>query len=203
VPFNPNVPLGGDLLSNSQADLLNNNGFLNTWSGTDHYPLNDATSNNGKHQVLQMPAQATKPVTSVDPMFYSFAQPTGNQGTLQYVQGVSPAAAPVQSPITPIQSSATGISLVYPNTATIFDFTGSIYCIGYVNAGGNLISGGCASRLSSFIWNGSVGYVQSQAPLNGINFQFSGALLQIIPNIALTLNQVAWTLNFSRIFSPT
>lgn len=206
VPFNQNIPQSTDFLSNSQADLLNNNRFLQTWSVTDHYGLDDNTSNNGKHQVLQMPVQAVQPVTTIDPMFYSFAQATGNAGTLQYM---CQAGGVVQSPITPIQSSAAGISLAPAGTATIFDFSGSPsnfpYCYGYVNGFG--ISDQAGNPIvpfnGFFYWNGSKGVINGQSSV-GLKIQFSGNILQLTPSaLGINYSQISWTLVFNRTFTPT
>ena len=205
MPFNPNIPNPADLLSSSQGDLLNNNGFLQTWSVTDHYGLDDATSNNGKHQVIQMPVQATQPVTTVDPMLYSFQQTTGNAGILQYM---CQAGGLVQSPITPIQSSATGITLIASTgQTTIFDFSGTPddfpFCFGYVTTLGTPSGGNVAMASAIFGWNGSQGVVNNYLT-NTFQFEFSGSLLKLFnTNPLISLTNVAWTLVFNRIFTPT
>lgn len=64
MPFNPNIPQPNDDLSDSQLDLLNNNGFLNASFGVDHFPFSDATINNGKHTNVTTPnLSASPPVT--------------------------------------------------------------------------------------------------------------------------------------------
>ena len=60
MTFNPNIPKPTDLLSNSQADLLANNGFLNASFSRNHVALNIAT-NNGKHTFIEMPTLASIP----------------------------------------------------------------------------------------------------------------------------------------------
>lgn len=199
--FNPNIPQPTDLQSASQGALLNNNGFLQTWSDTDHYGLDDTTVNNGKHQVIQMPVQATQPVSVNDPMFYSFAQATGNAGILQYVVQ---AGGFVQSPITPIQSSAAGISLATNATANVFDFTSMPYCYGYINGMGISTGAGnpvLATSLIGFYWSGSKGYFVSGFVSN-FGIFFSGNILQIKNISGATVNSIAWTLVFNRIFTP-
>jgi len=204
MPFNESIPQPNDLLSDSQGDLLNNNGFLNASFGVDHYAFNDATSNNGKHQVIQMPVQSAIPVTTTDPVAFSFQQASGNQGILQYLCGPSGVVA---SPILPLQSSASGITLP-PNTPeTIFDFTNSLYCFGEI-IGSGLIA---TTPLSTptvcygvFFYSGSHGVVTTLTDPNSIAFQFSGNLLQAITPMAFAnVSQFAWTLSFKRIFTPT
>jgi hypothetical protein len=58
--FNPQIPKPSDLLSNSQGDLLSNNGFLNASFSRNHVPLNIAT-NNGKHTFIELPVLSAIP----------------------------------------------------------------------------------------------------------------------------------------------
>lgn len=60
MTFNPSIPKSTDLLSNSQADLLANNGALNASFSRNHIALNIAT-NNGKHTFIEMPVSAAIP----------------------------------------------------------------------------------------------------------------------------------------------
>jgi len=200
MPFNPNIPNATDLISNSQGALLANNGFLDSSFGTDHYQFSDATSNNGKHKILQMPGQSTIPTSTVDPLFYSYLQPAGSIGTLQYVQGVSPSPAQVQSPITPIQSSATGITIPANSSIDVFNFGSSIYCYGYLIGVGKLASGPSAGlpfiSTDEFFWTGSAGTTAIG------RFFFSGAQLKMNDSAGVGSNNVSWTLVFNRIFTP-
>ena len=195
------MPQSTDLLSNSQGALLANNGFLNTWSATDHYALDDATADNGKHKIIQMPTQPALPTTALDPMFSSFT-PAGNAGVLQYLSGPG---AVVASPILPLQSSAAGINLGVNGTTNIFDFTSSIYCFGTINAMGNRSDGSVIGQVGSFYWNGSAGAVLQVGTVS-LFFRFSGAILQIIniagPPTNYTFSGVSWTLSFNRMFTP-
>lgn len=200
MPFDPTIPQPTDLLSDSQTALLANNGFLNTSFGTDHYPFNDATTNNGKHQVIQMPVQTAIPSTVLDPKFYSYQQPTGNAGVLQYLKGPNDE---VQSPLLPLQSAATGISLASAGTATVFDFTGMIYCYGIIMASGIAAVGLAANPvMSMFFWSGSQGFLSPATTANKLSFQFVGSLLEVINIGTGNVNSVAWTLKFERILTP-
>jgi hypothetical protein len=197
-----NVPQPTDILSDSQADLENNNNAIDSSFGVDHYAASNLSANNGKHQVLQMPVQTPQPVTTVDPMFYSFQQPAGNAGILQYM---CQAGGLVQSPITPIQSSAAGISIASSGTVTIFNFSSMPYCFGYFNGMG-ILSTSPASIVSSqgyFYWSGSQGLVRNSAPVS-MPLSFSGNLLIITALTgAFSVSSFSWTLGFNRIFTPT
>lgn len=56
MAFNSNIPQAGDVLSQSQADLLNNFGAINTAFNLNHGNFNAA--NQGKHLFLEMPVVA-------------------------------------------------------------------------------------------------------------------------------------------------
>lgn len=57
MPYNPLIPQPGDLLSDSQKDILDNFSQANTTMGINHYPFTDPTANNGKHKVVEMIVQ--------------------------------------------------------------------------------------------------------------------------------------------------
>ena len=62
MSYNPSIPGPNDLISVSQADILNNFSQLNTIFGQDHVKYDDATAaNRGKHN------QSTYPDSSSDP----------------------------------------------------------------------------------------------------------------------------------------
>lgn len=55
MAFNPNIPAPGDLLSNSQGQLLANNGVLDNIFSINHYTFSDTSGNAGKHKFVEMP----------------------------------------------------------------------------------------------------------------------------------------------------
>jgi hypothetical protein len=61
MPFNSAIPQPADLLSNSQGQLLANNGFLDTTFGRNHFPFTDGTANNGHHTFIELVNQAAIP----------------------------------------------------------------------------------------------------------------------------------------------
>ncbi len=203
MPFNPAIPQATNLLSNSQGALLTNNGFLNTWSNVDHYALDDATVNNGKHQVIQMPVQTSVPVTTNDPVAFSYQQPTGNAGVLQYLGGPNGAVA---SPILPLQSSAAGITIASLGTSSVFDFTNLPYCYGWMNAFAQFVNPPNPPQLFAaagwFYWNGSTGTLLQNRTAVTFIFQFSGSILQLINTSGISFTLVSWTIGFDRIFTP-
>ena len=61
--YNASIPQPNDLLSDSQGQILQNFGALNTVYGTNHFPFdNNMISQIGKHKFVQMPVTTT-PVT--------------------------------------------------------------------------------------------------------------------------------------------
>ncbi len=89
MTFNPNIPRPTDLLSNSQGDLLANNGALNSTFSRNHIPLNVAT-NNGKHSFVEL--VFSNPVGSPP------APPLSSGGGTVYTKSVSSKAQLFFSP---------------------------------------------------------------------------------------------------------
>lgn len=61
MPYQPNIPLATDLLSQSQLDIQTNFSEISTLININHGDFNTVTA--GKHKFLQMPEQAMSPVT--------------------------------------------------------------------------------------------------------------------------------------------
>ncbi len=61
MPYNANIPLATDQLSQSQLDLLNNFQSINTWVNVNHVGFNVA--NQGKHFFVEFPVPVATPVT--------------------------------------------------------------------------------------------------------------------------------------------
>lgn len=59
--YNPNVPQPNDDLSDSQGQILQNFQKANSSFGIDHYTFADLTVNNGFHQRVTFPGNATAP----------------------------------------------------------------------------------------------------------------------------------------------
>lgn len=64
--YTPNIPQANDRPSGSQSQILNNFNALETIYGVNHYPWTDASSNQGKHKQVTLPAQASDPTTIAD-----------------------------------------------------------------------------------------------------------------------------------------
>lgn len=79
MTYQPNIPQPGDLLSDSQSDLLNNFITADAVMGINHYPFSDGTSKEGKHKFVELVNNVTAPST------------VNNEGTL-YARPFSPSA---------------------------------------------------------------------------------------------------------------
>jgi hypothetical protein len=128
MAFLANIPQPSDTLDFSQPELLSNNSQLNTSFGIDHYPFTDTSANLGFHNQVTTPiiVGAAHPTTTTTYDRFYAMQDTPNLGILQYSRGYDTvsAAPAVPTPVTSLQSPATGIALAAGATLPIFDFTG-------------------------------------------------------------------------------
>ncbi len=195
-----NLPQPTDILSDSQVDLQNNNNAIDTSFGLDHYAASNLTPNNGKHAMVTTPSGA-HPLTPTDARFYA-ATDNASIGSLQYTR--TPVNQ-VPTPLSCLQSSSAGITVgASGGTTTILDFSGLPYCYGSVISTfySNLL-GQWGMITYYFFWNGSSGILApSSSGFTRATMQFSGTSLIIQNSAAATLTQLAWTLNFQRIFTP-
>lgn len=133
--FNPNIPQSGDLLSDSQQDLLDNMQQLDASFLIDHYTFSDLTVNNGKHRQVTTPLAVApdpiEPPTTVDPKLFGYFPPATNVPLIQYSKGINNA---VPSPVTLLQSPAAGINILAGNTTDLIDLSGLTQCYGTVTA---------------------------------------------------------------------
>jgi len=77
------IPMAGDVISQSQGDLLNNMEAINTLVMVNHAPFN--TANQGKHIYVEMPVQVASPPIVFDAgevALYSFLNPITSQNEM-------------------------------------------------------------------------------------------------------------------------
>lgn len=78
MTYNPNIPLGTDIPSQSQAQFLTNFQQLNTVFDIDHIPFNDVTAaNRGKHDKSTYVELAVDPATAVNEVALYSKEVTG------------------------------------------------------------------------------------------------------------------------------
>ena len=76
MTYDPDKPQPKDILSVSQADLLENFQELNTQFSINHVALNDTTGDAGKHKFVTLVEQSTVPTTKADE-YLLFSQDDG------------------------------------------------------------------------------------------------------------------------------
>lgn len=64
--YNPNIPQPTDELADSQGQILQNFNKADSSFGTDHYRFSDLTVNNGLHQRVTFPGNATPPTPAAN-----------------------------------------------------------------------------------------------------------------------------------------
>lgn len=192
MPYDPNIPMPNDDLSDSQVDLLANFQQLDTSFGIDHYTFSNATANNGKHNQVTTPVQGSHPATSAnEPKFYAM-QDSANLGVIQYSRAGSSA---VPSPMTYLQSTSAAIPMVQNVAINIFDFTGLTRAMCMFSAFGT--SGANTARIAAAIhWTGTSLFATS---LGGVFFTVgvSGNILTLTTSLAAGASAY-WTLQFLR-----
>ncbi len=213
-----NEPVASDDLSISQPKLAANCNALDTVYGLDHFAFSNASLEQGLHNKVTTPAyqnpigtaSAATPTTTTYPIAYCFqpltgagGTPTTNLGLLQYSKPTpnnattNPEGSDVPTPITSIQSSATGVSIGIGATINVFDFAGmagamaNLYAANYDAATFNF--------LSVFVfWTGTVLRVQVPVVGAGLAPVVNGSILQIQNNSGVAITQLRWTLEFER-----
>lgn len=201
--FTPNIPQATDLLSDSQPQIKNNFDSTANTINDDHYGPADLTANLGKHRAVTSPtpSPATHYATTTDTKLYGM-QDAVAIGNIQYSRGPSNA---VPTPVTCLQSSSAAISVSTTPGTTILNFTGLPYCYGYVIATGITATSNRTQIVYSFFWDGSIGEADVMTNLytSQVVIQFVGADLNMVAQPAKTFTNVAWTLEFKRIWTPT
>jgi hypothetical protein len=199
--FLPNIPQANDNLDFSQGQLLSNNQGLDTVFGVDHYKFSDATVNKGFHNQVTTPPYVASPptglppATTTAPIFYSF-QNSAPLGVLQYSRGTSNA---VPTPVTSLQSPAAAQNILALSTVNILDFTGlaraygDAYAVSLTNPGAPLRS------IVNFVWDGTSLSVVSYFAVTTFRFTISASNLALQNATASTINDIYWSIDFTRI----
>lgn len=197
--YQPLIPTGTVNLDVDYLNLQGNFTQLNVVYGTDHYPFDNATPNQGFHNQVTTPAYVASPptslppVTGTSPIFYAFQQ-YSSLGVLQYSRGPSNAVA---TPLTSLHSSSTPITLTAGSTTNILDFTGFSIAMCTLQAFNDVAgTGKLALEQPIRFSQNSFGAFSVILGLEAVN---SGNILQLKNNTAGTLSGVYWTLQLIRI----
>ena len=199
--YQPGIPTGTVDLDVDYLNLQGNFQQANIVYSTDHYPFDNATPNQGFHNlvttppVVNNPPDGLPPATAANPKFYAYQQ-YGALGVLQYSRGPTNV---VPTPLTRLHSGSTPIALANTATTNVLDFTGMT--LGFCN----LYAGDTSSaliRLTSFVfWSGAnLGIDNLNTPIvAGLSAVSSGAILQVKNVSGGALNNIYWTLSIERI----
>lgn len=200
--YQPNIPTG---IVNLDVDYLNLKGNfqqLNIVYGTDHYPFDNATPNQGFHNLVttppfvDSPPTALPPVTTTNPKFYAFQQYPA-LGVLQYSRGPTNA---VPTTLTKRFSASTPISLAFAATTNVIDFTGMAMAFCILTAT-DLVETSRTKLFTYVIWNGANIFIQNLGA-SQLAVTTAGPILQIINQTltpSVTLNNVYWNLEIIRV----
>lgn len=198
--YQPGIPTGTVNLDVDYLNLQGNFQQANIVYGTDHYPFDNATPNQGFHNlvttppVVNNPPDGLPPATAANPKFYAFQQYAAI-GVLQYSRGPTNR---VPTPLTTLQSTSTPIAIPPGNRVNVLDFTGMTIAIAnlYVFDSVTLSS----RNLGIIFWSSTGGVlVNNQISNQGLVASSTGNVLQILNTTAQPRNSVFWTLQFMRI----
>jgi hypothetical protein len=150
--YQPGIPTGLVNLDVDYQNLQDNFQQLDTTYGEDHYAYSDPSANNGFHNKITTPGYSlgSPPVTTTDPILYGFQQYAA-LGLLQYSRGPNNA---VPTPLTHLNSSATGLTFTPAQSISVLDLTGVASAMITAYAFGD---GGATPTMtvSQVFWNGS------------------------------------------------
>lgn len=200
--YQPNIPTGTVRLDVDYQNLQGNFEQANIVYGTDHYPFDNATANQGFHNVVttppyvEDPPTGLPPVTAANPKAYAFQQYAA-LGVLQYSRGPNNA---VPTPLTSLHSAATAITVTQSINVNILDFTGIARAICKAYVMDTTDASSTTKTTAEVYWTGAGFYInQSQTNPGSIGFTSSGNVLQIRASTTATVNNVYWTVQFIRI----
>lgn len=200
--YQPGIPTGTVNLDVDYLSIQGNFQQANVVYGTDHYPFDNATPNQGFHNVVTTPPVVNNPPDGLPPAtgagilkIYAYQQ-YGALGPLHYSRGPNNA---VPTALTKLNSSSSPIVLAPAATTNVLDFTGMTFGICTIYAT-DLTSPTTAKIQALVIWNGSS--ISINVLTSGVNLlvaQAAGNILQLRNNGGVALNNVYWTLEVIRI----
>ena len=173
MAYQPNIPASTDLLSDSQSDIQGNFQAIQTLIDVNHYDF--ASSNQGKHFAISMPAQASSPAIAFaagEVGLYSYVNATTSQNEL-YINKTN------QATVTQIPATASSLSIT---SAPVQGTAGWSYLPSgiYITWGSTTVNGNTLVTLPTPPPNqilsvqltpasGSAAFVDAQVVLNVIN----------------------------------
>lgn len=101
-PWNPNIPLATDEISDSQNDLLNDLQSIDAWVNVNHVGF-DSAPNTGKHKLVEMPQQA-------GPAFAPIAGEVALECLASAYGANAPTLVYLQNALPPIEMTSAGLT---------------------------------------------------------------------------------------------
>lgn len=201
--YQPGIPTGIVDLDQDYLNVQGNFQQLNIVYGTDHYPFDNATPNQGFHNLVttpifvDSPPTGLPPVTTTNPKFYAFQQYTA-LGILQYSRGATtPVDNSVPTPLTHKNSSATATTIGAGATINVLDFTGMALAFCTLYATDTVVPQIGAAVV---IWTGTTLFVKPIfAGSINLVLQATGNILQIKNSGPNPFNNVYWDLVIDRV----
>lgn len=199
--YQPGIPTGTVNLDVDYQNIRGNFEQANIVYGTDHYPFDNATPNQGFHNlvttppVVNNPPNGLPPATAANPKFYAYQQYPA-LGVLHYSRGPSNA---VPTTLTKLNSTAAATVIAPATNINILDFTGMTfgYCLLYAS---NLTNVSQTTNVAFVVWDGAAVNIRLLTPVSAILVvQSTGNILQLRNASAGALNNVYWSLEIIRI----
>jgi hypothetical protein len=199
--YQKGIPTG---IVNLDVDYLNVQGNFqqaNIVYGTDHYPFDNATPNQGFHNLVTTPPVVNNPPDGLPPMtaagilkFYAFQQYEAF-GPLQWSRGQSNA---IPTPLTSLHGGP--ISIASGATVPIIDLAGMTRVMLMISAFNDAPLSADKKPLNAFVaFSQGTSQLGTGGSLGAMSAVMNGTVLGIKNNTATTAGAVYWTLTFIRI----
>lgn len=198
--YNPGVPTGTVDLNVDYLNLQGNFQQANIVYGTDHYPFDNATPNQGFHNLVTTPPfvdnppTGLPPVTVANPKFYAFQQYAA-LGVLQYSRGPNNA---VPTPLTSLNAGPFSLNALVGFTSVI-DFSGFTRVMAILSAFNDTNLTGKASFSTFIAFSQGTFNIASTGTPSVLSAGSIGTVLIVRNNSSSNLTNVYWALQFIRI----
>jgi len=200
--YQPGIPTGQVELDQDYVNIQGNFTQLNVVYGTDHYPFDNATPNQGFHNLVTTPSVVNNPPDGLPPAtaagilkLYAYQQYAAF-GPLQYSRGPSSA---IPTPLTSLHGGP--INIPANTKANIIDLVGMTRVMLRLSYFSDIaVSGnGKLARDTYVAFSQGTSNLNASTPVSTFGTVMTGTVLQIHNNMVNPVNNVYWTLEFIRI----
>lgn len=199
--YQKGIPTG---IVNLDVDYLNIQGNfqqLNVVYGTDHYPFDNATPNQGFHNLVTTPPVVNSPPDGLPPAtaagilkLYAFQQYMA-LGPLQYSRGQSDA---IPTPLTSLQGGP--ISIAGGATSNIIDLAGITRIMLMISAFNDAPLTADKNPVNTFVcFSQGTSNLNNSGTVGQLSAVMNGTVLGLKNGKGITIGAVYWTLTFIRI----